>query len=119
MSLKKMNSGNFMVTVQNVEGIIIVQSLVNAMSDETSSVVTIEVDGSYIESCGSTVIFKDTRLKMIPIPDSLKTESSTGDEYSVTVDNRTGASYIGLTNWWYDMKEKRQHGEKIVLEQAV
>ena len=104
MSLKKMNSGNFMVTVQNVEGIIIVQSLVHAMSDETSSVVTIEVDGSYIESCGSTVIFKDTRLKMIPIPDSL---------------NRTGASYIGLTNWWYDMKEKRQHGEKIVLEQAV
>ena len=108
-----------MVTVQNVEGIIIVQSLVHAMSDETSSVVTIEVDGSYIESCGSTVIFKDTRLKMIPIPDSLKTESSTGDEYSVTVDNRTGASYIGLTNWWYDMKAKRQHGEKIVLEQAV
>lgn len=75
MSLKKMNSGNFMVTVQNVEGIIIVQSLVHAMSDETSSVVTIEVDGSYIESCGSTVIFKDTRLKMIPIPDSLKTEN--------------------------------------------
>lgn len=36
MSLKKMNSGNFMVTVQNVEGIIIVQSLVHAMSDETS-----------------------------------------------------------------------------------
>ncbi len=85
---------------------------------ETSSVVTIEVDGNYIESCGSTVIFKDTRLKMIPIPDSLKTESSTGDEYSVTVDNRTGASYIGLTNWWYDMKEKGQHGEKIVLVQS-
>ena len=85
---------------------------------ETSSVVTIEVDGSYIESCGSTVIFKDTRLKMISIPDSLKTESSTGDEYSVTVDNRTGASYIGLTNWWYDMKEKGQHGEKIVLVQS-
>lgn len=85
---------------------------------ETSSVVTIEVDGSYIESCGSTAIFKDTRLQMLPIPDSLKTEPSTGDEYSVTVDNKIGSSYIGLTNWWYDMKEKGQRGEKIVLVQS-
>ena len=38
---------------------------------DTSSVVTIEVDGDYIQSCGSTLIFKDTRLEMISIPDTL------------------------------------------------
>lgn len=85
---------------------------------ETSSVVTINVDGNYIETCGSTAIFKDTRLDMLHIPESLETKPSEGDEYSVAVDNRTGVSYIGLTNWWYDMKEKGQNGEKIILIQS-
>ena len=38
---------------------------------DTSSVVTIEIDGNYIQSCGSTVLFKDSRLEMLEIPSQL------------------------------------------------
>lgn len=86
---------------------------------ETSSVVTIEVDGNYIQSCGSTVIFKDTRLDMLEIPSRLSTvEAENTDGYTVSVDNQTFPTYIGLTNWWYGISEKGQHGEKIVLIQS-
>lgn len=87
---------------------------------DTSSVVTIEIDGSYIESCGSTVIFKDTRLKMLDIPGELNTTKQTDEnqEYTMSVDGRGLDTYIGLTNWWYDIKEQGQHGSKIVLIQS-
>lgn len=86
---------------------------------ETSSVVTIEIDGQYVETCGSTVIFKDKRLDMIPIPDELSTKTAERtDEYTVDVDNRSFGTYIGLKNWWYDLEEKGQHGSKIVLVQS-
>ncbi len=99
---------------------------------DTSSVVTIEVDGNYIQSCGSTLIFKDTRLEMIPIPDTLsmtqtmntdeETESDASDEYidgyTVNVNSESVQTYIGLRNWWYDIKEKGQHGSKIILVQS-
>lgn len=85
----------------------------------TSSVVTIEIDGNYIQSCGSTVIFKDKRLEMLDIPSELDTVSSDNTKgYTVTEDGHTGSTYLGLTNWWYDKKEEGQHGEKIVLIQS-
>lgn len=86
---------------------------------DTSSVVTIEIDGKYIQSCGSTVIFKDSRLDMIEIPSELGTkEAKETDGYTVSVDNQSVNTYLGLTNWWYDIREKGQHGEKIVLIQS-
>lgn len=86
---------------------------------ETSSVVTIEIDGQYIQSCGSTVIFKDTRLSMMEIPCELKTvEANRQNGYTVTEDNRTINTYFGLRNWWYDIQEKGQHGEKVILIQS-
>lgn len=86
---------------------------------ETSSVVTIEIDGSYIQSCGSTVIFKDTRLDMLEIPSELNTVSAEDENgYTVTEDNRINDTYYGLRNWWWDIQEKGQHGEKIVLIQS-
>lgn len=86
---------------------------------ETSSVVTIEIDGSYIQSCGSTVIFKDTRLSMLDIPDELNAvEAGSEDGYTVSVNGQGIDTYVGLTNWWYDIKEQGQHGSKVVLIQS-
>lgn len=86
---------------------------------ETSSVMTIEIDGNYIQSCGSTVVFKDKRLEMLEIPSELDTVDSENTEgYTVTEDRQSVNTYFGLTNWWYDKKEEGQHGEKIVLIQS-
>lgn len=89
---------------------------------ETSSVVTIEIDGNYIQTCGSTVIFKDTRLSMLEIPEEIATRNLHGDvaddNSSLTEDTRSYETYIGLKHWWYDMDEKGQHGEKLILIQS-
>ena len=86
---------------------------------DTSSVVTIEIDGNYIQSCGSTVLFKDTRLEMLEIPGQLSIKNTErDDEYALSVNGEAFRTYLGLTNWWYDMKEKGQHGEKLVLIQS-
>lgn len=86
---------------------------------ETSSVMTIEIDGQFIQSCGSTVIFKDKRLAMLDIPGELKTVGVAGDDgYRVSAGSSALESCLGLKNWWYDMKEKGQHGEKVILIQS-
>lgn len=86
---------------------------------DTSSVVTIEIDGNYIQSCGSTVLFKDTRLEMIEIPSQLSIKNTEmDDKYALSVNDETFKTYLGLTNWWYDMREKGQHGQKLVLIQS-
>lgn len=86
---------------------------------DTSSVVTIEIDGNYIQSCGSTVIFKDTRLTMLDIPEKLNTAGADEKQkYTVSVDGKGFETYLGLTNWWYDIKERGQHGSKVVLIQS-
>lgn len=86
---------------------------------DTSSVVTIEIDGNYIQSCGSTVLFKDARLEMLEIPSQLSIKNTEmDDKYALSVNDETFKTYLGLTNWWYDMREKGQHGEKIVLIQS-
>lgn len=85
---------------------------------ETSSVVTIEVDGDYIQSCGSTVIFKDSRLNLLDIPSELSTREAEGEGYTVSDTGRPVGTYFGLTNWWYGMKELGQHGSKVVIIQS-
>lgn len=86
---------------------------------ETSSVVTIGIDGNYIQSCGSSVLFKDTRLEMLEIPTELNTkEASREDGYDVSVSGRLIGTYYGLKNWWYDMHENGQHGQKLILVQS-
>ena len=86
---------------------------------DTSSVVTIEIDGNYIQSCGSTVIFKDTRLTMLDISEKLNTAGADEKQkYTVSVDGKGFETYLGLTNWWYDIKERGQHGSKVVLIQS-
>ena len=86
---------------------------------ETSSVVTIEIDGNYIQSCGSTVVFKDKRLEMLDIPSELDTvNSESTDSYTITEDWQCMNGYMGLKYWWYDAEQQGQHGEKVVLIQS-
>lgn len=86
---------------------------------ETSSVVTIKIDGSYVQSCGSTVIFKDSRLEITPLLEDIGTlDSSTGSGYTVSAPKDLFRDYYGLRHWWYDRREKGQGGSKIVLLQS-
>lgn len=86
---------------------------------ETSSVVSIEIDGNSIATCGSTVIFKDTRIEIQPLDanigtlqasDSNKTENESSTSYVL--------DYLALTHWWFNNHKTSKGGSKIVLIQS-
>lgn len=86
---------------------------------ETSSVVSIEIDGHYVQSCGSTIIFKDSRLKITPLKTEIGVLNSSGQsENSINITNEKFETYFALTNWWYDFHENGQGGAKAVLIQS-
>ncbi len=86
---------------------------------ETSSVVSIEIDGHSIQSCGSTVIFKDSRLEMLPFQNEMGVLDSADDSgYSVDIPAENFKYYFALKNWWYDLHSDGQGGAKIVLIQS-
>lgn len=88
---------------------------------DTSSVITITVDGEQIPTCGSTVLFYDDRINFRPVPpDMLGTYGQAdGTGYEVTAANEGDfEDWFALTTWWYDQKEKGQHGSKLVLIQS-
>ena len=100
---------------------------------ETSSIVTVNVDSKNIESCGSTILFKDTRLNMIDIPKEIDITNLT-DKATVSENNDAGKEndstdlvingtvdtikYTGLKDWWANQKAAGQKGNKIVLIQS-
>ena len=100
---------------------------------ETSSIVTVNVDDKNIESCGSTILFKDTRLNMIEIPKEINIANLT-NKATVSENNDVGkennsadsvidstadaAKYTGLKDWWANQKTAGQNGNKIVLIQS-
>lgn len=86
---------------------------------ETSSVVSIQIDDHYVQTCGSTVIFKDSRLEIIPLVDDLNINKKANESgYSVDIADNDLINYFALTNWWFDTHENGQGGEKIVLIQS-
>lgn len=88
---------------------------------DTSSVMTINIDSRYIESCGSTILFKDTRLEMLDISKVIDINNQKNYSTDTPVDTNTSTvlnQYLGLRYWWYDQKAKGQHGSKIVLIQS-
>lgn len=86
---------------------------------ETSSVVSIQIDDHYVQTCGSTVIFKDSRLEIIPLADDLNINKKADESgYSVDIADNDLVNYFALTNWWFDTHENGQGGEKIVLIQS-
>jgi hypothetical protein len=88
---------------------------------DTSSVMTVNIDGRYIESCGSTILFKDTRLEMLDISKVLDINNQKNYSTDTPVNTNTSyatGDYLGLRYWWYNQKAKGQHGGKIVLIQS-
>lgn len=87
----------------------------------TSSVVSVEIDGQQIESCGSTIIFADTRLKQYPIdiPTEVKTTSGFTDA-SISDPNDLRFKDYWTLNWWWMVKDAYDYtgGAKIVIVQS-
>ena len=86
-----------------------------------SSVVSIDIDGKSVESCGSTIVFADSRLTQydVDIPAEASTNSGNGASISTPTDRRWN-DYWDLS-WWY-LKSKNLNnadaGSKIVVIQS-
>lgn len=89
---------------------------------EMSSVVSINIDGNAIDSCGSTVIIYDNYLvKQDCILPSNYTNSSTKDSPTeITSPNDIRLYDYWTINWWWKTKDTRNYkiGEKIVMIQS-
>ena len=82
----------------------------------TSSVMSIEIDGHNIESCGSTIIFYDTRLEKIETEIPQDITLSTGNSYSVSTPNDLRFSdYWTLQYWW----DSAQQSNSAIKSRAV
>lgn len=93
-------------------------------SYEMSSVVSIEIDGSKIESCGSTVIFADSRLKKcdIDFEEEIRTEEAknTSQEASISqpADVRVD-DWWKIQNWWYQKSlNNKEKNSRLVMVQS-
>ena len=75
----------------------------------TSSVMSIEVDGKNIESCGSTVLFYDTRLEKLNLELPEEVTLSQGDKATI-YSPYDGYSYAndnwGLRYWYWQTEEQ-------------
>ena len=85
----------------------------------TSSVMTIEIDGQYIETCGSTVLFYDTRLEKIEtkIPEDIKL--SEGDSYTVNAPNNLRYDDAwSLQQWWdtHQQENKTPAARAVIIQ---
>lgn len=90
-------------------------------SYETSSVMTVQVDSNFLESCGETIIFKDTRLEMQPFPnfEELNIDISTDEKAQMYAKNYGDINdFMALRFWWHNYTEKGQGGAKLVLIQS-
>ena len=68
-------------------------------SYEMSAVMSIDIDGKNIESCGSTIVFADNRLKKqdIDFDDTVFTEESKANEIDSSISQ---PSDIRIEDWW-------------------
>lgn len=87
---------------------------------ETSSIVSVDIDGKNIETCGSTVLFYDTRLEKIEIelPKDVTVDNST--EASITIPTDLRGQEYWTVHWWWDTKnlENYNGGSRIVIIQS-
>ena len=87
---------------------------------ETSSVVSIDIDGQNIETCGSTVIFYDTQLEKLDIDIPQDITLSTGDSASIaSPDDLRWRDHWTLNYWWYTKDVQNDTaGSRIVIIQS-
>lgn len=85
-----------------------------------SSVMSIDIDGASVESCGSTVIFADSRLEKFDIDIPKELTSSAGTTATVETPTDLSAEDWFTLDWWWRTKdlENKTHGSKIVIIQS-
>lgn len=72
----------------------------------TSSVMSVEIDNHNIETCGSTVLFYDTRLEKIETEIPKDINLSAGDSYSVTAPGNLSYMDAWSLQWWWDTHQQ-------------
>lgn len=86
---------------------------------ETSSVVTVNIDGHYVHSCGSTILFKDTRINIEPLNNNIGVIDSTGAILDAPQPGSTALlDWYALRYWWADIEEKGQGQDVIIIIQS-
>lgn len=85
-----------------------------------SSIMSIDIDGQSVESCGSTVIFADSRLEKFNIDIPKEITSSTGTTATVETPTDLSAEDWLTLDWWWRTKdlENKTYGSKIVIIQS-
>ena len=73
----------------------------------TSSVMSVRIDNANIETCGSTVIFHDTRLEKIDTEIPQDIVLSEGDQYSVTAPGDWSYADGWSLQWWWDTHQQK------------
>lgn len=86
---------------------------------ETSSVMTISIDGYPVESCGSTILFKDTRLEIEPLNENIGILQTSSDDEGIQVPSDYSVlDWVSLRTWWLNYKEKGQGVDVIIVIQS-
>ena len=87
---------------------------------ETSSVVSIEIDGNNIESCGSTVLFYDNRLEKLDM--EIPTEVILDNSGNGSIDASSSflfSDYWRLNFWWISHNQaNKKVASRLVLIQS-
>ena len=86
-----------------------------------SSVVSIDIDGHNIESCGSTIIFADSRLTQYDVDIPAETSTISGDGASISAPaDKSWNEYWNLSWWYWKSKDinNADSGSKIVVIQS-
>ena len=88
---------------------------------ELSSIMTVYIDNKWIETCGSTILFYDTRLEKLDIELPKEVDlTDSQDEVSISVPRDLRGQEYWTLNWWWDTKnlENRHHGKRMVIIQS-
>ena len=123
------NNGNMWLTVEGSNFDISPNKTKNYMFDtsgnwtyewETSSVVSIEIDGHNIENCGSTVLFYDNRLEKLDM--EIPTEVILDDAENGSIDTPNSfmfSDYWRLNYWWITNNQtNKKIASRMVLIQS-
>ena len=123
------NDGNMWLSVEGSNFDISPNKTKNYMFDtsgnwtyewETSSVVSIEIDGNNIESCGSTVLFYDNRLEKLDM--EIPTEVTLDDSGNDSIDASSSflfSDYWRLNFWWISHNQtNKKVASRLILIQS-
>lgn len=85
-----------------------------------SSVMTVEIDGSVIQTCGSTVIFSDTSLQKYNVELPEDVDLSNGQQSSISTPSDLRWRDYWTVDWWWKTHQYENQGayRRIVIIQS-